>query len=131
MAGHAATADDPGSALHRAGPTPEALALDALRLRMVEARTVSPIKLAQYLARHLALTRHVTSDHLAIDSILDLSCYLRLLLIATRSQARPEFLKEDPYVRMVPRVRVAFTDGQTENPYVRHRRFVISREALQ
>ena len=124
-------ANDLGSALHRTGPSPEALALDALRLRMLEARTVSPVKLASYLARHLTQGAQVTSDQLAVESILDLSCYLRLLLIATRSQARPEYLKEDPYVRMVPRVRVAFMDGHTENQYLRHRRFVISREGMQ
>jgi len=114
--------------LQRTGPTLEALAMDALRLRMLDARTVSPVKLASYLARHLTHGGQVTSDRLSVESILDLSCYLRLLLIATRSQAKPEYVKEDPYVRMVPRVRVAFTDGNTENQYLRHRRFAISRE---
>lgn len=119
---------DTGAALQKSIPTIEALAMDALRHRMINARLVNPAKLAAYVARHLDGALQIPSDRLSIESILDFSCYQRLLLIASRNEAPPAAIAQDPYARMVPRIRVAFTDGHTENPYLRHRRFIIHRE---
>lgn len=119
---------DTGTTLQHSAPTLDALAMDALRRRMIAARLVNPLKLAEYVARHLGPQQFVASEHLTIESILDLSCYQRLLLIASRHEAPPAAIAQDPYAQMVPRIRVIFTEGQTENEHLRHRRFIINRE---
>jgi hypothetical protein len=118
-----------GSVITHAPPSIEALALDALRKRMIDARLVTPIKLATYAARHLGDHQQVASDDLTIDTILDLACYQRLLLIASRSDAPPHFIRSDPFVLMVPGMSVRFVGtDQTRNDFISHRRFVIYRE---
>jgi hypothetical protein len=112
----------------RGEPSIEALAMDALRRRMVAARSVTAAKLAMYVARHLGRGATVTSDALTVDSILDLSCYQRLLLMASRSMAPPVVVASDPFARMVAGMRIGFVEGTTINDWLEHRRFVIHRE---
>jgi len=110
-------------------PSIEALAMDALRQRMTEARLITPAKLAVYVARHLGKQDQLASDALTIESIRDLACYQRLLLMASRNEAPSAVRATDPFARMVPGMAVRFADnGDTHNPYLRHRRFVIHRE---
>ena len=69
------------------------------------------------------------SDQLQIETVSDLCCYQRLLLIASRNEAPLAAARQDPFVQMLPAVRIQFVDGpRTLNPYVEHRRFVIQRE---
>lgn len=110
-------------------PTLEELALQSLRKRMADARLVRPDKLAAYVARHLQRATPVFSDQLQIETVSDLCCYQRLLLIASRNEAPLAAARQDPFVQMLPAVRIQFVDGpRTLNPYVEHRRFVIQRE---
>jgi hypothetical protein len=117
-----------GTLVTRSAPSIEALALDALRKRMIDARLVTPLVLASYVAVHLGSEQVVESDALNIASIRDLACYQRLLLIASRSAAPAAVVATDPFAQMVPGMRVRFADGMTANGYLRHRRFVIQRE---
>ncbi len=118
-----------GTAVIKTPPTLEALALDALRRSMTEARLVTPIKLATYVVRHLGNAHEIGSEDLTIQSIADLACYQRLLLIASRFEAPIAVASEDPFVGMVPGMSVKFV-GQTwtRGDYVQHRRFVVHRE---
>lgn len=107
-------------------PTPEQLARDALRRAMNEERLVTPIKLAQYVARHLGGSRSITSDALTVASINDLCCYQRLLLIALRNDTPREKRGSDVHLNFVPGLNVSFEDDfVTTNEYMTHRRFII------
>jgi hypothetical protein len=107
-------------------PTDEELARDALRKRMNEERLVTPIKLASYVARHLDPNRSLVSDDLTIETINDLCCYQRLLLIALRHENPKDKRAGDVHLSFVPGMRVAFVEGaMTSNDYMTHRRFVI------
>ena len=103
--------------------------MEILRRRMTENRMVRPITLANYIARHLTEKRSVTSDDLVIDSINDLCCYQRLLLIASRNNCPPAMRRSDPQLLMLRKVRVEFEpDAVTRNIYMEHQRFIITRE---
>jgi hypothetical protein len=112
----------------RGEPSLEALAMDALRRRMVAARSVTAPRLAMYVARHLGRSESIASDALTVETILDLSCYQRLLLMASRSSAPPRIVAHDPFARMVAGMRVGFVEGRTTNRWLEHRRFIIHRE---
>lgn len=113
----------------RAEPSIEDRALDALRKRMVEARLVTPIKLARYVARHLGEALDLPCEALTIGSIADFCCYQRLLLIAARQAAPSSSAEHDPYARMVPGLRVRFSPGrEATSAFGRHRHFTVSRE---
>ena len=109
--------------------TDEELAMEWLRRRMVENRKVTAVQLANYVARMLNGKRRADSDALAIESINDLCCYQRLLLIASRNDAPLQLRRHDPVVQMLRGIRVRF-EGEhwTHNDYMRHRRFVVERE---
>ncbi|MCO8310829.1 Wadjet anti-phage system protein JetA family protein [Pseudomonas mandelii] len=107
-------------------PTIEELAKEALRQRMNADRNVTPLKLAQYVARHLGDQSAIRSDELNIDSILDLCCYQRLLLIASRNGCPQGKRKSDPHLQMVPGMYVTFVpETNTRNEYMEHQQFVI------
>jgi hypothetical protein len=107
-------------------PTIEELAKEALRQRMNADRLVTPLKLATYVARHLDGKRSISSDELRIESINDLCCYQRLLLIALRDYCPPGKRTQDVHLQMVPGMQVAFEPlVTTRNEYMEHRRFVI------
>jgi hypothetical protein len=110
-------------------PTLEELAMEALRRRMSENRMVKPVQLANYLARHLDGRKAISSDDLSIDTINDLCCYQRLLLIASRNDCPPAMRRFDPQLQMVRGVRIAFDPaGQTQNIHMQHRRFSVQKE---
>ena len=107
-------------------PTIEELAKEALRQRMNADRLVTPVKLAAYVARHLAGKPSVASDDLHIHSINDLCCYQRLLLIALHDHCPANKRAQDIHLQMVPGMHVAFVPtGTTRNPHMEHQRFVI------
>lgn len=107
-------------------PTPDQLARDVLRRAMNEERLVTPIKLAQYVARHLGSSRSITSDALTVASINDLCCYQRLLVIALRNDTPREKRGSDVHLNFVPGLSVSFEDEAiTSNDYMNHRRFII------
>lgn len=107
-------------------PTIEELALEALRQRMNAERNVTPTKLANYVACHLGQNTEVISDDLKIESISDLCCYQRLLLIASRDSCPQAKRKDDPHLQMVPGMHVVFVhDAETKNEYMEHQQFVI------
>lgn len=109
--------------------TDEELAMEWLRRRMVENRKVTPVQLANYVTRMLDGKRQVDSDALAVESINDLCCYQRLLLIASRNDAPLHSRRHDPVVQMLRGIRVRFADGHdTDNDYMTHRRFIVERE---
>lgn len=116
-----------GSDLRREPPTLEARALDSLRKQMAASRRVTPLAVATYVARHLGRQDSTSSDALTIDSVLDLCCYQRLLLIASRQQASSDDARHDPFATMVPGLRIRFGDGFTDNAFMRHRRFHLQR----
>lgn len=103
--------------------------MEVLRRRMAESRMVKPVHLANYVALHLAGRNEVPSDELKIESINDLCCYQRLLLIASRNECPPAMRRFDPQLQMIRGVRIAFdANGNTCNPYMEHRRFTIQKE---
>lgn len=107
-------------------PTIEELAKEALRQRMNADRLVTPLKLAAYVARHLNGRRSINSDLLQINSINDLCCYQRLLLIALRDHTPAGKRAQDVHLQMVPGMHVAFEPGATTtNDHMQHQRFVI------
>lgn len=115
--------------VERTPPTLQELAMEALRRRMAENRMVKPVHLANYVARHLRGRDAVSSDELSIESINDLCCYQRLLLIASRNECPPAMRRFDPQLQIVRGVRIAFDlTGDSRNPYMEHRRFSIQRE---
>lgn len=115
--------------LNRREPTVQELAMQMLRKRMADNRMVSPERLAQYLAKHLNGVASVTSDNLEITSISDLSCYQRLLLIASRSGAPKSVQLNDPHVRMISKVKIEMVpDAMTHNAYMEHQKFIIRKE---
>lgn len=123
--------DNVATVLTTREPTPEEMAMEVLRRRMVGNRTVKPADLAGYVGRHLGAKRHVDSDALRIESIKDLCCYQRLLLIASRHAAPPELRRGDPHVQMVRRLHVSFVAGEvTRNEFMEHPKFLISLGAL-
>jgi hypothetical protein len=114
--------------VERIEPSDEELAMELLRRRMVENRKVTAVQLANYVARMLDGKHRVDSDALQIESINDLCCYQRLLLIASRDDAPVQLLRHDPVVQMLRGIRVRFeVDSMTNNDYMTHRRFVVER----
>ncbi len=72
--------------------------------------------------------QRISCQELTIESINDLCCYQRLLLIASRSECPPEMRRDDPLLKL-PGVRVGFApDSSTRNAYMEHRTFRIQRE---
>ena len=109
--------------------TDEELAMEWLRRRMVENRKVTAVQLANYVVRMLDGKRWVDSDALAVESINDLCCYQRLLLIASRNDAPLQLQRHDPIMQMLGGIRVRFEhEHSTNNDYMTHRRFVVERE---
>jgi len=107
----------------------EELAMEWLRRRMVENRKVTAVQLANYVARMLDGKHRVESDRLEVESINDLCCYQRLLLIASRSDAPLQMRRHDPVMQMLRGIRVRFeSERMTNNEYMTHRRFVVERE---
>lgn len=107
-------------------PTIEELAMEALRQRMNANRQVTPLKLAEYATRHLGPNKAVSSNQLGIESINDLCCYQRLLLIASRDACPADKRKADVHLQMVPGMHVVFVqDSMTQNEYMEHQEFVI------
>lgn len=117
------------TAVERAQPTLAELAMQALRRRMAEARMVKPVQLANYVLRHLMHERRITSDALTIESINDLCCYQRLLLMASRADCPAPMRRSDPILQTLKRVRVYFDPTEiTRNAYMEHQRFIVQRE---
>jgi hypothetical protein len=109
-------------------PTLQELAMEQLRKRMADNRLVDKVKLANYLVRHLGGRKAITSDELTIDSINDLCCYQRLLLIAAHGACPPSQRRSDPQLQMLKGVRIDFMpEGTTSNAYLEHPRFHIER----
>jgi len=107
-------------------PTIEEQAKEALRQRMNADRLVTPVKLAAFVARHLNGKKSVTSDDLQIQTINDLCCYQRLLLIALRDHTPAGKRTHDVHLQMVPGMHVAFVPmATTRNEHMEHQRFVI------
>ncbi len=107
----------------------EELAMEWLRRRMVQNRKVTAVQLASYVARTLDGKQRVTSDAFQVESINDLCCYQRLVLIASRGDAPLHLRHHDPVVQMLRGIRVRFEDEHmTNNDYIVHRRFVVERE---
>ncbi|PNS09028.1 Wadjet anti-phage system protein JetA family protein [Solilutibacter silvestris] len=120
------------TAVEKRPPTLEELAMEQLRRHMADNRLVDKVKLANYVGRHLKLRTAITSDELTIDSINDLCCYQRLLLIAAHGACPPSQRHSDPQLQMLKGVRIDFmSDGTTCNPYLEHPRFHIQRERAQ
>lgn len=121
-----ATRETVVTAVEQDPPTIEERAKEALRQRMNADRLVTPVKLAAYVARHLRGKASVSSDDLDIDTINDLCCYQRLLLIALRDHCPPGKRAQDVHLQMVPGMHVAFVPmGTTRNQHMEHQRFVI------
>lgn len=111
--------------------TDEELAMEWLRRRMVENRKVTAIHLANYVVRMLDGQQRVNSDAFRVDSINDLCCYQRLLLIASRDEAPMTQRRNDPVIQMLRGIRVRFDEERlTKNDYMTHRRFVVEREEV-
>lgn len=107
----------------------EELAMEWLRRRTVENRKVTAVQLANYVARMLDGRHRVDSDMLKVESINDLCCYQRLLLIASRDDAPLQLRRQDPVAQMLRGIRVRFDEERiTNNDYLTHRRFVVERE---
>lgn len=107
-------------------PTIEELAMEALRQRMNANRHVTPLKLADYVTRHIGPELRVSSSQLVIESISDLCCYQRLLLIASRDACPPGKRKDDVHLQMIPAMHVEFVpDAMTRNEYMEHQEFMI------
>ncbi|AZD36982.1 MULTISPECIES: Wadjet anti-phage system protein JetA family protein [Pseudomonas] len=107
-------------------PTIQELAMEALRQKMNADRNITPVKLAQYVARHLGKRQVIRSDDLSIESIIDLCCYQKLLLIASRDSCPPDKRSDDPHLQMVQGMHVSFVpEAVTRNEYMEHQQFVI------
>lgn len=120
----------PATRLESRPPTAEQLAMESLRKLMAQNRMVKPVNLAKYVARHLDGDKPISSDVLSIDSINDLCCYQRLLLIASRADCPPKMRHNDPHLQMLKRVKVEFVPGmRTRNDYMEHQKFIIRLEA--
>lgn len=90
---------------------------------------VKPVQLANYVLRHLMHERRITSDALTIESINDLCCYQRLLLMASRADCPAPMRRSDPILQTLKRVRVYFDPTEiTRNAYMEHQRFIVQRE---
>ncbi len=109
-------------------PTLQELAMEQLRRHMADNRLVDRVKLANYVARQLGTRQAIASDELAIDSINDLCCYQRLLLIAAHDACPPSQRRSDPQLQMLRGVRIGFAEGTTRNHFLEHPRFYIQRE---
>ena len=110
-------------------PSVEELAMEVLRRQMAENRMVKPVHLAQYVSRHLSGRSTVSSDELTINSINDLCCYQRLLLIASRSACPLSMRRSDPQLQMLKRVKIELEpEAMTINDYMEHQRFHIEVE---
>ncbi|MBP5087403.1 hypothetical protein HUS91_18090 [Pseudomonas chlororaphis] len=108
-------------------PSVEELAMEALRQRMNDNRHVTPIKLAEYISRHLGPDLKVSSNQLSIHSIIDLCCYQRLLLIASRDACPVSKRKSDVHLQMVPGIHVTFLpEGITRNEHMEHQEFIVN-----
>jgi len=117
--------------VHTRPPTLEELALESLRREMAQARMVKPAQLANYVARHLVNRESVDSNELTVESINDLCCYQRLLLIASRSEAPASARRHDPLLQMLPRARIDFHPSSvTKNRFMEHRTFSIHKEYI-
>jgi len=120
------------TAVEKRPPTLQELAMEQLRKRMADNRLVDRVKLANYVGRHLRDRTSVTSDELDIESINDLCCYQRLLLIAAHDACPPSQRRSDPQLQMLRSVRIEYMpDGTTSNPYLEHPRFHIQRERVR
>ena len=103
--------------------------MEQLRKRMADNRLVDRVKLANYVVRHLGPRANISSDELTIDSISDLCCYQRLLLIAAHGACPPSQRRSDPQLQLLRGVRIDFLPGgMTRNAYLEHPRFHIQRE---
>lgn len=115
--------------------TLEERAMANLRKRQIEARKITPEKIARYVVRHWDGRNSVSSDELTITSITDLCTYETLLLMAARSEAAPSVARTDPILRKVPGLVVRFvTEGpaaRTQNAFFQHKRFTVSRTAAK
>jgi len=117
------------TAVEKRQPTLQELAMERLRKHMADHRLVNAVKLANYVARHLGQNAGVHSDELTINSINDLCCYQRLLLIAAHATCPPAQRRSNPQLHMLKHIRIEFLpEGVTRNPYLEHRRFHIQRE---
>lgn len=117
------------TAVEKRPPTLQELAMEQLRKRMADNRLVDRVKLANYVVRHLGTRTDMTSDELSIESINDLCCYQRLLLIAAHDACPPLQRRSDPQLQMLKGVRIGFLpEGMTCNAYLQHPRFHIQRE---
>lgn len=117
------------TAVEKRPPTLQELAMEQLRKHMADNRLVDRVKLANYVVRHLGQRPAITSDELGIESINDLCCYQRLLLIAAHGACPPSQRRSDPQLQMLKGVRIDFLpEGTTRNPYLEHPRFHIQRE---
>ena len=115
--------------LEKRPPTLQELAMEQLRKRMADNRLVDRVKLANYVVRHLGTRADISSDELTIDSISDLCCYQRLLLIAAHGACPPSQRRSDPQLQMLKGVRIDFLpEGMTHNAYLEHPRFHIRLE---
>jgi len=113
-------------------PSLQELAMELLRRQMADHRQVNAIKLANYLARHLGQHPCMDSDALTIDTINDLCCYQRLLLIAAHAACPPAQRRFNPQLNMLKNIHIEFLpEGITRNPYLEHRRFRIQRESAR
>src|SRR5690606_41726490 len=100
-----------------------------LRKRMADNRLVDRVKLANYVVRHLGTRAGISSDELGIDSINDLCCYQRLLLIAAHGACPPSQRRSDPQLQLLRGLRIEFLpEGTTRNAHLEHPRFHIQRE---
>lgn len=115
--------------LEKRPPSLQELAMEQLRRRMADNRLVDRVKLANYVVRHLGQNAAITSDQLTVESINDLCCYQRLLLIAAHGACPPSQRRSDPQLQMLKGVRIEFLpEGTTRSPYFEHPRFHIQRE---
>lgn len=120
------------TAVEKRLPTLQELAMEQLRKHMADNRLVDRVKLANYVVRHLGRRAAITSDELSIDSINDLCCYQRLLLIAAHGACPSLQRRSDPQLLMLKGVRIDFLpEGTTCTPYLEHPRFHIQRELAQ
>jgi hypothetical protein len=95
-------------------------------------RNITPITLAQYVARHLGRKQAIVSDELTIESITDLCCYQKLLLIASRENCPSDKRSDDPHLQMVRGMQVGFVaNALTRNEYMEHQQFVIRARSVK
>lgn len=117
------------TAVDKRPPTLQELAMEMLRKRMADNRLVDKVRLANYLVQQLGRRTDITSDELTIDSINDLCCYQRLLLIAAHGACPPSQRRSDPQLQLLKGVRIDFVpDVMTRTLYLEHPRFRIQLE---